>query len=812
MLDGLRVLDLADDGGQLAGMILAGLGADVIAVEPSGGRSSRSLAPFAGDVEDPDGSVVHWATNRGKRSIELDLTSAEGAADFERLLAHADVLIDTASPAQRAAEGLDPERLAGINPALVQVSITGFGTFGPKAGWEGPDLVALAAGGQLILSGDADRAPVRCSVPQAWAHASGDAVDAVLIALWERRQSGLGQHCDVSVQQSVMQATQSLVLNHAFGVELGARVGGGMRLGPLDIQLVWPCLDGTVSITFLFGASAGPFSGRLFEWMYEEGACEQADRDIDWEMFGTLIHNGDVPVSAFDHLKHLLAAFCLTKTKQELFDAALERKLLIAPASSIADVVETPHFIERDYWDRIPHPAVKGPIRQPGPIVKPSYGRLPELGPAPRLGEHTQEILAALTDTVPSPVAGTEGGGSGAGPLAGLKVLDFMWSLAGPAITRVLADYGATVVRVESSNRIEMGRTLNPFWQDKTDPEASGVFLNANAGKLDICLDLNIPEGREVAIDLARWADVVTESYSPRAMVKWGLDYETLRGVNPGLVMMSSSLAGHTGPLASFAGFGNLASALAGFFHTTGWPDRTCVGPYGGYTDYLSPRFAVAALMAGLHRQARTGEGCYLDFSQAEGAMWALGPAFAEFEVNGRVWERAGNSDRNHAPHVVAPTAGDDRWIAVVCETDQQWRSLCKLAGFDPSLAGLGAAERVARSDELEGLVAAWTADQEGPALAGRLQAAGVPAHHLADAADLWADEHLAARSHWAWVEHAMFGQIPIEGSRFALSRTPTPPLASAPTLGQHTFEILQDILGYDSDRIADLAAAEVLE
>jgi crotonobetainyl-CoA:carnitine CoA-transferase CaiB-like acyl-CoA transferase len=276
--------------------------------------------------------------------------------------------------------------------------------------------------------------------------------------------------------------------------------------------------------------------------------------------------------------------------------------------------------------------------------------------------------------------------------------------------------------------------------------------------------------------------------------------------------MMSSCLMGQTGPLANFAGFGNLAAAFAGFFHTTGWPDRTCVGPYGGYTDYLSPRLAIASLMAAVLRQQGTDEGCYLDFSQTEGAMWALGPAFADFEANGRVWARDGNRDRNAAPHLVAPAAGTDRWVAVVCEDDEQWRALCRLAGFDAALADLDLASRLARADELEALVAAWTASQPAAAVAARLQEAGVAAHSLDDSADLWADPQLSHRGHFAVVDHSLHGQIVVEGPRFSISGGRVEPLAAAPTLGEHVFDVLNGILGYDADRIADLAAAEVLE
>ncbi|MCC6437953.1 MAG: CoA transferase [Acidimicrobiales bacterium] len=816
MLDGIRVLDLTDERGHLAAEVFASFGAEVIAIEPPGGQPARHLAPFAGDVADPERSLVHWAANRAKRSVVLDLQGS--ATDRERFLAlarTADVLFETAAPGELDSLGLGHQVLAEANPQLVHVSITPFGSDGPKAQWQAPDLVAMASAGQLLLCGDADRAPVRCAVPQAWFQPCGDAADAALIALWDRAYSGVGRHCDISAQQSIMQSTQSMVLAPFFNAPLGARIGGGMRLGPLDVKLVWPCQDGTVSITFLFGAAVGPFSRRLFEWVYEEGGCDEYTRDKDWVMFGTQLHTGEETVEEFDRLKDVLQRFCLTKTKQELFEGAMQRKLLIAPASTIEDVFGFEHFAVRDYWDHVDTPALGRTVRYPGPVVKPSTGRPAPMAAAPALGEGNDEVLSeASLARRPSVHLPASGPGSGAGarrPLEGLKVLDFMWSLAGPSVSRVLADHGATVVRIESSNRIEMGRTLSPFFQDKPDPEGSAVYLNANAGKLGLCLDPTKPEGKAVVEDLVRWADVVTEAYSPGAMGRWGLGYDRLREINPNVVMLSSSLVGQVGPLASFAGFGNLGAAMAGFFHTTGWPDRICVGPYGGYTDYLSPRMGVAALMAALLQSQRTGEGCYLDVSQTEGAMWSLGPAFLDYDVNGRVWDRAGNTDRNHAPHLVAPCAGADRWIAVVCETDAQWQRLCELAGFDAALRELSRTERLARAGELDELISAWTASQDATELAARLQAAGVPAHGVDSAHELAVDPQLQHRGHWLTVEHAVHGPITIEAPRIRIEGSPVV-AAAAPSLGQHAYEILTEILGYDPDRIAELAAAEALE
>jgi benzylsuccinate CoA-transferase BbsF subunit len=457
-------------------------------------------------------------------------------------------------------------------------------------------------------------------------------------------------------------------------------------------------------------------------------------------------------------------------------------------------------------------------------------------------------------------------------PLADLKVLDLMWVMAGPAATRVLADYGATVVRVESGHRVETARTLQPFWHGQPGPEASGLFWNMNAGKLGMTLNAEQPATRDVILDLVRWADVVVESFSPKAMKAWGLDYESLRQVKPDIIMLSSCLMGQTGPLAMFAGFGNLAAAIAGFFNVTGWPDRSPAGPFGAYTDYVSPRFTVAAILAAVDHHRRTGQGQYIDQSQAEAALHFLSPALLDYTVNDHVMTGQGNRDPHMAPHGVYPAqpepstlahramepgsdavwamactvsgrpelVGDaryntpdkrrerndeiaammpswtvDRWVAIACRDDDDWRRLAdameqpRLAD-DPRFATL--ADRQAHEDELDAIIGAWTCDQPASDVEQRLQAAGVPAHNVQNSRQAWEDPQLAHRQHFATVPHAEFGDTIIEGTRFHLSLTPARIERGAPTLGEHTFEVLERILGYDADRIAELAAQEVLE
>jgi len=815
MLSAIRVLDLTEPRCHLAGQILAGLGAEVIAVEPPEGSPARFVGPFHGDERDPERSLLHWAYNRGKKSVVLDLGSDAARRDLARLAAGADILLESGGPLVMEAAGLAGADLAGadlaeVNPGLIHVTITPFGSDGPRAGWAFTDLTVLAAGGQLSLTGDDDRPPVRISLPQAFHHASAEAAQAALIALYERQnRSGLGQHVDVSAQQAVMQATQSMMLAHPLEASHLGRTAGGVKLAGLNIRLFWPCADGYVSVTFLFGAAIGPFTQNLMRWVYEEGFCDAEMRDKDWIDYTIMLLDGREPVEEYERAKDVLTNFFATKTKAELFEAALDRRLLIAPVTDSRDVLESPHYAARQFFEDVDHGEL-GTVRYPGAIAKLSATPLKPLPRAPHLGEHTAEVLAEPA-RVPAVPAGTNGA-SDAAPLDGLKVLDLMWVMAGPAGSRVLADYGATVIRVESVNRIDTARTLQPFWRDDPDPEFSGLFNNMNAGKLGLALDLRKPAARDVILDLARWADVVTESFSPKAMRQLGLDYAAMAEVNPEVIMLSSCLLGQTGPYADLAGFGTMAGAVSGFFNIAGWPDRPPCGPFGAYTDYVSPRFLVATLMAALEHRRATGQGQYIDLSQAEASTQFLSTSLLDCAVNGRVFERRGNADPVMFPHGVFPAAGDDRWVALAVEDADQWRHLCATIGRTDLAELVDADDRRARAGEVDAELAAWTGARGAQEAATELQVAGVPSYVVQNTVECFEDPQLRHRGHFVQVEHDKQGTTWVEGTRFHLSRTPARITRGGPTFGQHTFEVLTDVLGYDGDRIAELAAAEVLE
>jgi benzylsuccinate CoA-transferase BbsF subunit len=397
-----------------------------------------------------------------------------------------------------------------------------------------------------------------------------------------------------------------------------------------------------------------------------------------------------------------------------------------------------------------------------------------------------------------------QNGGGGRGPAwAGTNLLEFGSGAAGPIATRYFAEHGASVIRVESRSRPDFLRTYSTKGLDEAD-----MFDALNAGKRSITLNLKDPRGVALARRLIdEWADAVTENFAPRAMKGFGLDYESLSAGKPDLVMLSACLLGQTGPHRNYPGFGGQGAALSGFNFLTGWPDREPVGPYGTITDSLAPRFAAAALAAALLYRRRTGRGVYLDLSQVEAAAWSLSP----WLVDGVVRQRDGNRSDRAVPHGAFPCQGDDRWVAVAAWDDDAWRRLGAEIGLDdPKLATLE--DRLTRVDEVEAAVSAWTSSRRAEEVADTLQALGVEAVPVADFGDVFADAGLAARNHFIELEHPRMGPGAYERNGFRLSDAPTGYDRPSPLLGQHTEEILGDILGLSAAEREALAADGVLE
>ena len=817
MLSRYRILEFTDGPEAIGGQMLADLGADVVLVEPPEGAGTRRLGPFYQGKPDANTSLPFWATNRGKRSVCVDVESREGRRDFLKLAREADVLIES-RPWQLAEWGLGYAQLAELNPELVVVSITPFGLEGPKARWPATDLIITAASGVLIMTGDEDRPPLASSLPQALLHAGAEAAVGALLALEARERDGLGQHVDVSAQTSMMIATQSMVLNDAWNDTEMQRVGGGFKHGDLRGRFVYPCKDGYVNLVLLFGPVPGASLSRLFRWMWEEGFSDETMRDRDWASFGAVLASGEEPLSELDRCIDAIDAFTRSHTKAELFEGALQREIMLVPVSDMSDLARSPQLDARDFWTPVSHPELGTDVIYPGAFARLSETPIRYRRRPPLLGEHTAELLAesrsrpAVHATANEPVEGD--GVQGDGALAGLKVLDLSWVYAGPAATRYLADHGATVVRVETQQRMDGLRLVNPFKDGEHGLERSGNYANANVGKLGLSLNLSTPQAREVVLRLAAWADVVVENFSPKAMKAWELDYPRLRSVNPELIMVSSCLNGQTGPQARVAGFGMMGAALAGFGYLTGWPDRNPAGPFVAYTDYVSPRFMVAAMLAALEQRRRTGEGQYIDLSQAECSVHFLGEAVLDYHTNGTIARAQGNASPHYAPTGVYPCVGEDRWVALAAPDDAAWSALCKIA--DPAWNGdprfATPESRLEHREALDERIAAWTASQEADEIERRIAAAGVPVHRASTGADLFSDPQLAAREHFITLEHPTMGPVPLESSRLRLSRTPARAASPGPTVGQHNEHVLTEILGMSEEEMTELVLSGALD
>ena len=817
MLSRSRVLDLTDGGAALCGQILGDLGADVVLVEPPGGAASRGESPFWRDRPGPDNSLAFWSVQRGKRSLVLDLASEAGRAELRALAARADVLVEAQPVGSLTALGLGHEALARANPRLITVSVSPFGQSGPKAHWAATDLTLTASSMAALITGDEDRAPLACSVPQAFLNAGADAAIGALVALHERERSGRGQHVDVSVQVSVMAITQSLVLSHGWGDQQIARIGGGVRTGEIRLRFVYACKDGHVNFTFLFGGAIGPCTARMFAWLHEEGFADAALRDKNWIGYGGLLASGAEPLSELARATDAIAAFVRGRTKAELYAGAFARRVLLVPLSDSADLAASPQLAARNYWTPLAHADLEEAVRYAGPFAKLSATPIRYRRPPPRLNEHAAELRAELAASPPEPAPASGGANAGAHsearPFSELRVLDLSWAYAGPAIGRILADYGASVVRVESATRIDALRSGQPFKDGVGGFERSANYSNANVGKLGLGLDFKQPGAPEVLRRLVRWADVVIENFSPKVMASLGLDYARVRELNPGVIMLSTCLNGQTGPEARLAGYGTMGASLAGFGSLVGWPDRAPSAPFMAYSDYIAPRFSTAALLAALDHRRRTGEGQHIDVSQAESSMHLLGVALLDYQVNGRVMRARGN-DAGFAPSGVYRCAGDDNWLALAAPDEPSWRALCgeidTAIGADARFAT--PALRIANRRALDARIEAWSAPREAAASEAALQARGVPAHRVATSADCFSDPQLAARGHFVWLDHPQLGAVALESSRLRFSRTPHSAAWPGPLLGQHNSEVLSELLGMSGDEIAQLAAGGALE
>jgi benzylsuccinate CoA-transferase BbsF subunit len=398
--------------------------------------------------------------------------------------------------------------------------------------------------------------------------------------------------------------------------------------------------------------------------------------------------------------------------------------------------------------------------------------------------------------------------------LEGVRVLDFCWVGAGALVTKLLADLGAEVIKIESRRRPDNLRTSPPFKGDAEDLDGSGYFASRNTSKLSFALDMKHLRARKVALDLARACDIVANNFRPGVMARFGLSYGAVRAQNPAVIYLSMPMQGNDGPHRDYVGFGSTILALAGLAGATGLPNRPPVGTGTQYPDHVpNPGHALVALIAALLHRDATGSGQEIELSQLESTVNFAGPAVLAESLGMGSPERTGNRRADACPSGVFPCAGDDAWCVVEVQSDEQWERLVGWLG-SPAWASAESlctlAGRKADEDRIERELAAVTRGWDKHELMRDLQEHGVPAGIVATSRDVAEDPHLRARGHWHRPPHEVIGPMAVNGAPFQVDGQPLPPRSSAPLLGAHTRDVATRLLGYSDADFDELEASGV--
>ncbi len=399
--------------------------------------------------------------------------------------------------------------------------------------------------------------------------------------------------------------------------------------------------------------------------------------------------------------------------------------------------------------------------------------------------------------------------------LAGVKVVDFSWYAVGPQTAGHLAAYGAEVIRIESSTRMDGLRISGPFKDGIQGVNRSGYFNNQNPNKYGMTLNLKLPKAVEIAKKLVSRADVVTESFTGGVMERWGLGYDDLSKVRPDIIMVSMSAQGRDGPYSDHSCFGHVLQALCGVNHLAGWADGYPVGAYGPYTDFFVPHMSATVVMAALAYRKKTGKGQYIELSQLEAGIHCLETAILDYTANGREQSRMGNRHPHASPHGAYRCKGEDRWCTIAVFTDEEWQSFCHVLGNpewsqDPRFATL--ADRLKNAEELDYLVEEWTSNYPPEQVMTMMQAAGVAAGVTQNSKDLHEDPQLKHRNHYWVLDHPETGPATYDRPAYRLSMTPAQPRMPAPCLGEHNEFICTQLLGMSDEEFVGLMAEEVFE
>ena len=850
-LAGLRVVEIGDETIEYCGLLLMGLGAEVVKVEPPGGCDSRSIGPFvAGRNEDREASLYFWHYNRGKKSVVLDRTDEAGRAALVDLLDGADVLLRSVTPSTVALPELGDEAPSARYSQLVDARISPFGESGPWSSFKASDLVHLALGGIMTNCGydpePGGRYDLPPIAPAMWHtyHIVGEqVVIGVLAALVNRTRDGLGQEVTCAIHEAVAKCTEVDLMNWV------------MRRAPMFRQTCRHAVETVDDALTIASPKDGRWvmstllserdTDRLLGFVKDYGLEPHSDPGDEMAAGG----DRDVPgTGSFGRRARGASELALRLIREFTFSKvpwreAQEAGLLWTPLRRPEENLDDDHWWQRGSLGLVEHGGVVGSLAYP--VSKwVSDGPGWQAGArAPRVGEHTAEFVVAQrarprVDAEPRRDAPAGGLSRWGKPFAleNVRILDFSWFLASAGGTRFVSAFGAESIKVEWASHPDTrlaamapigGRAARQAATEPlrgvTDSDMGGQFNNKNPGKLGLALNVRHPRGLEIARELVKICDVVAEGFSPGVLDSWGLGYDVMTALNPRIIYVQQSGMGRTGTYGRIRTIGPIAASMSGLSEMSGLPEPAMPAGWGySYLDWIGAYSFAQAVLSALYYRQLTGRGQCIDASQVESGLFVTGTAMLDWQVNGRRYERAGNRSpwKRAAPSGAFRVDGDDRWIAISCHSEAEWRSLVGVAGHpewldDPRLGDLSA--RLDNQDYLEQVVASWTAGADGVRLMHALQEAGVPAGICQGAEDRCDRDPQLAHLEWLTeVTGTKIGTWPVAEIPTRLSRTPAfiggRIDRGAPCYGEDTDFVLSEYLGLSDREIGELRTDRVVE
>ena len=772
-LNGLRVLEMGSrTTAPYIGKLFTDAGADVLKLESSEGDPFRTWSASGAAI--PDGEDAAWwqFLNAGKRSVTIDIETEEGKRRFNNLVAETDLILDDHIPQEAQRLGITFQDIQTISSSTVLASLTHFGTTGPWANRPANDFILQALTGATENRGIPDEEPAACGGELGDFVAAALSAPAILAITLASKTTGEGAHIDVSQYESMMLAFQTYrpIFDH-FAPDF-------RPTRQIEIPSVEPAKDGWVGFCTITGQ----------QW---QDFCSMIGAD-DW-IGNDDLTNFHTRMERREEVWPRIWAFTKERTVQELVDLASAFRIPVGPIGTGDKIASFDHFAERNVFVENPHG-----FTQPRPPYQFEQSNLAPLRKAPPLGKH--DAYNPRPGNVPA------FGKNNDQPLAGVKVVDLSAFWAGPVATNLLRVLGADLIKIESHIRLDGMRWASglPIPMEDKLWEWSPVYHGANAGKRVINLDLSTQQGKDIALQLIADADVIIENYSPRVTESWGFTWENIHALNDQAIFVRVPAYGTDGPWRDRVGFAMNMEQVSGLANRTGHPDGPPFVPRGP-VDSIAGMHAVFATILALTERTRIGKGQLVELPLIEGALQAAAEQVVEHSAYGTVLNRQGNKAPNASPQGLYKTSGDDAWLAISIQNNQQWKALTEQ--INPDLANY---DREKDTEKIDEIIRAWAQTQDAETAAESLWNAAIPVApcmHFNDSGKTTQHQH---RNFLQTYEHPITGHTPYLSYPFHLNGTHLPLGGPAPILGEHTNEILTQ-LGYTQEQLEELESNGVI-